>query len=155
MGDIMRVMVRRGGRRVAVFRRRLKYRSPDPARIWPLEPLKPAASALVRRLETDVRRGLSQMPVGGGRRRLRRRVQDAAFWATWAWKKLRWGMYCSEWLLGLALDEMRRFQAWWRDLWLRMLLRSCRRKKWFVDGLRVGCQANARSWGRLLTCACS
>jgi hypothetical protein len=118
------------------YRRRLQYPRPSPEKLWPVEPIKPAVSARVDQLVKDVRDGVRQMCAKDRSRRRRRRMQTIVTRRLWWWRKTRWMIRCPEWLLCMAVDEVHRCQAWWRDLQVRMLLRRCRRKWWYADWWR-------------------
>ena len=153
MSKMVRVVVRRGGRRVVCFRRPPRQRSSWPETLWPVEAVKEPVATQVRQLEKDVRDGVGQMRTETGRRGLRVLMQKVVHRTLWWWRRIRSQVVCPEWLLRLALDGVHRCRAWWCDLRVRMLLRRCRAKRWLVDWLA---EAVMRGWKcRLLTCACT
>jgi hypothetical protein len=136
MSMIMRVRVWRGGRRVVKWRRRLRCSSASPEKLWAVGPLRPEVSARVDQLVTEVRDVERQMGAKEEGRRRHRRVKTIVTRRVWWWQRIRWKILCPEWLLCMALAEVRRCQAWWRDVRVRMLLRRCRGKRWCLDWWR-------------------
>jgi len=133
MSMMMRVVVRREGVRVVRWRRRPAYQSPPPETLRPVGPIKKSTSAQVRQLVRGVRDGLREMRAKDGRRRLRRRALKKLGRAIWWWQRIRWNIMCPAWLLSMAVHELHRYQAWWREVRVRMLLRNCRKKEWCLD----------------------
>ena len=154
MSKMMRVVVRRGGRRVVCFRRRPQVRSVSPESLWPVEPIKAPVSEQVRELVKDVRSGVARMWTKKGRRGLRGLMKQVVNRGLWWWRRIRTRVICPEWLLRIALDGVHRCQGWWRELRVRMLIRRCRWRWWLLDWLADRAM-RGKGLGRLLTCACT
>jgi len=154
MSMTRRVTVWRGGRRVVLFRRARRTWGPTPAELVPVAPVKPAVAAKVQQLAAQARDGLRQLRAEGQPRELRHQVRAKVHYAV-AWvTQIQCWTTCPQWLLTHAVTEVGRCVAWWRDLRVRLLLESCRRKRWLHDWLR-GQGLGRRARYRLLTCACT
>ena len=144
MGMIVRVIVRRGGRRIACFRRRPSYSRSAPAAIVPTEPVASAVGTQVRQLEEEIRDSLPKEPASEPPRTMQRLARELVDRAAWWWLRIRWRLYARSWLLDFIVDQVSRCRELWRRLRLRMLIRSVQRQRW-----RVAAHALLRREGRL------
>ncbi len=148
MSMMMRKRVWRGGRRVVRWCRRAAHRSPpSPNALLPTARFAPGLGKQVRKLEEDVGNGLRQASKQERTRRLRRLARRLVDCAIWWWMRIRWRLQCPWWLLKLADGEVHRCRSLWRRLRVRMLLRSIRRKPWYVEWL--GPHTHGSAEGRL------
>ena len=140
MAKNIRVVVMRGGRRVALFRRRAAA-APLPTELpVPVTPVEHAVTSRVRRLRADLRDGLRRMRAAGQHHRLcvlARRVHRASWW----WNKLRRSQWLPAWLLGAVLEKVRRCEASWRDITLRPLDHWCWRQNRLAEAWRRAARA--------------
>ena len=134
MSMMMRVRVWRGGRRVVRWRRRLQHRSPTPPeKLMPAAPFATAAGWQARQLEEEVESSLPEISSKKRTRRLRRLARKLVDGAVWWWMRLRWRAQCPYWLMKFVLGEAHRCRTRWQRVRVRLLLRSVRRKRWYLE----------------------
>ncbi len=133
MGMFVRVTVRRGGRRIACFRRRPQYNSSAPEALAPTAKLAPVIEGWARELAEAVRDDFRQTATSALPRKVRplaMRLVNRAAW--WSWRvTLR--LQLPTWLLNFAVKEVHRCGRTWQRLRANMRIRSVRRERWYAE----------------------